>query len=94
MARSELWKLDSAEQRQYRSLQGQARLSLEALWSYWCGLMACFIWSGWLLYHKGYEMEKYEETNELKRENQKLQVKLGGMGSIENFWRGKRKFSK
>jgi len=44
---------------------------------------------------KGYEMEKYEKKlNELKRENQKLQVKLAELGSIENFEEASGKFSK
>lgn len=44
---------------------------------------------------KGYEIEKYEKKlNELKRENQKLQVELAELGSIENFEETSGKFSK
>lgn len=44
---------------------------------------------------KGYEIEKYEKKlNDLKRENQKLQVKLAELGSIENFEEASGRFSK
>jgi hypothetical protein len=44
---------------------------------------------------KGYDMGKYEKKlNELKRENQKLQVRLAELGSIENFEEASSKFSK
>jgi len=44
---------------------------------------------------KGYEIEKYEnKLNDLKRENQKLQVELAELGSIENFEEASSKFSK
>lgn len=44
---------------------------------------------------KGYEMEKYEnKLNELKKENQKLQVRLAELSSINNFEEASSKFSK